>query len=150
MAIITENNGDAGADPAATSYSIALGDVFQGALDTAGDTDLVQVELAADTIYDFALSSPETLNIALIDSAGNQVAGGVLNTSGARIIIAPPAGGTYYIKIYNPAGDSGGDYEISFSENTIPVGTYDEIAAYLTDGYWGDIGMPSMSVRAVF
>ena len=28
MATITENNGDAGADTAAASYSIALGDVF--------------------------------------------------------------------------------------------------------------------------
>ena len=79
MAIITENNGAAGADPASASDSIALGDVFQGALNSAGDADLVQVELSAGT---------------------------------------------------------GSDYEISLSENTIPVGTYDEIAAYLTEGYW--------------
>ncbi len=136
MAIITENNGDAGADPADTNYSIALGDVFLGALDSAGDTDLVRVELSADTIYDFALSSAETLDIDLIDSAGNEVAGGVRNTSGATIITSPPEGGTYYIRIYDPAGDSGGEYEVSFTENTIPVGTYDEIAAYLVSGYW--------------
>ena len=136
MATITENNGDAGADPAATSYSIALGDVFQGTLDSAGDTDLVQVELSADTIYDFGLSSPETLYIALVDADGNLVVDGALNTSGARIIISPPADGVYYIGIYGPSEGSGGDYEISFGENTIPVGTYDEIAAYLTEGYW--------------
>ena len=136
MATITENNGDAGADPAATSYSIALGDVFQGTLDSAGDTDLVQVELTADTIYDFALSSPEALDIALIDAAGNQVARGVPNASGARIITSPPDSGTYYIRIYGPAGDAAGEYEVAFIENTIPVGSYDDIAAYLVSGYW--------------
>ena len=98
MAIISENNGDAAADPATTSYAIALGDVFQGTLDTADDSDLVQVELSADTIYDFSLSSPETLYIALVDTEGNQVAGGVLNSSGARIIISPPASGTKWRK----------------------------------------------------
>ena len=136
MAIITENNGDAGADPASTSYSIALGDVFQGTLDSAGDADLVQVELSADTIYDFSLSAEETTSFALVDSAGNQVARGAVNSSGSRLIISPPADATYYIRVSNPASNSGGDYEISFIENTIPVGTYDDIAAYLTEGFW--------------
>ena len=136
MAIIRENNGDAADAPADTSYSIALGDVFQGTLSPTDVIDLVQVELSADTIYDFSLSSTETLLISLIDSTGDQVAGGVLNSSGARIIISPPAGGTYYIRIYNPADDFSGEYEISLVENTIPVGTYDDIAAYLTDGFW--------------
>ena len=38
MAIIKEDNGDASASTE-TQYTVSLGDVFQGTLDTAGDTD---------------------------------------------------------------------------------------------------------------
>ena len=58
------------------------------------------------------------------------------NASGARIITSPPDSGTYYIRIYGPAGDAAGEYEVAFVENTIPVGSYDDIAAYLVSGYW--------------
>ena len=146
MATIIENNGDAGAEPDNTSYSIALGDVFQGTLDTVDDRDLVQIELSADTIYDVRLQSdaaPAKLNefekfiqLVLYDSVGNQVLTGSYISYGSLLIFQPPVSGTYYIAVHSPYKGVSGDYEVTVIENTIPVGTYDEIAAYLTDGYW--------------
>lgn len=146
MATIIENNGDAGAEPDNTSYSIALGDVFQGMLDTVDDRDLVQIELSADTIYDVRLQSdaaPAKLNdlekfiqLVLYDSVGDQVFNGSHISYGSLLIFQPPVSGTYYIGVHSPYKGVSGDYEVTVIENTIPVGTYDEIAAYLTDGYW--------------
>ena len=146
MATIIENNGDAGSTPENTSYSIALGDIFQGTLETVDDRDLIQIELSADTIYDIRLhsdSAPAKLNdyekliqLVLYDSAGNHILYGTGIAYGSLFIYSPPVTGTYYIEVHSPFKGVSGDYEVSVVENTIPVGTYDEIAAYLTDGFW--------------
>ena len=146
MATIIENNGDAGSTPENTSYSIALGDVFQGTLETVDDRDLIQIELSAETIYDIRLHSdaaPAKLNdheklfqVVLYDSDGDRVVSGVGIAYGSLLIHQPPVTGTYYLKVHSPFKGVSGDYEVSVVENTIPVGTYDEIAAYLTDGFW--------------
>ena len=146
MATIIENNGDAGSTPENTSYSIALGDVFQGTLEAVDDRDLIQIELDADTIYDIRLHSdaaPATLDdyekliqVVLSDSEGNRIVKGLGVAYGSLVIHQPPVTGTYYLEVHSPYKNVSGDYELSVVENTIPVGTYDEIAAYLTDGFW--------------
>ena len=49
-------------------------------------------------------------------------------------------GGTYYIEVFAHRydGNHGNliNYEVSVDENTIPIGTYDDLADYLTDGFW--------------
>ena len=135
MATIRENNGDASADPA-TTYTIALGDIFQGTLDPAEDEDWIGVELTAGTIYDFTLSGVDSAQFELFDSTGNSIVHGGVTTSGAKLIFSPDATATYYIHAASSDGAFSGDYELSFVENTIPVGSYDEIADYLTDGFW--------------
>ena len=146
MATIIENNGDAGSTPENTSYSIALGDIFQGTLETVDDRDLIQIELSAETIYDIRLHSdaaPAKLDdheklfqVVLYDSDGDRVVSGVGIAYGSLLIHQPPVTGTYYIEVHSPFKGVLGDYEVSVVENTIPVGTYDEIANYLTEGYW--------------
>ena len=135
MATIRENNGDAGAD-SGTTYTISLGDVFQGTLDPAGDEDWISVELTAGTIYDFTLSGVNSALFVLFDSTGNRIVQGGVTSSGAKLIFSPDATATYYIQAASSDGAFSGDYELSLVENTIPVGSYDEIADYLTDGFW--------------
>ena len=135
MAIIRENDGDAGAD-SGTRYTLSLGDVFQGTLDPANDKDWVRVELTAGTIYDITLTGVESAQLQLLDSEGNHVVSGGSLPSGAKLIFSPAASGTYYINAGSNDNDYSGDYEITLVENTIPTGTYDEIADYLTDGFW--------------
>ena len=44
--------------------------------------------------------------------------------------------GIHYISVSGINRDYLADYDISIVENTTPAGTYDEIANYLTDGFW--------------
>ena len=132
MSTIIENNGDASAD-IGTLYSISLGDVFQGTLDPADDKDWVKVELTAGTIYDITLSGVESAQLQLLDSEGNHVVSRGSLPSGSKLIFSPAASGTYYINAGSSNNDYSGDYELSLVENTIPTGTYDEIADYMTE-----------------
>ena len=134
MAVIKEDRGDAGVG-ADTTYALSLGDVFQGTLDAAADEDWLKVELNAETIYDFTLRSVASAVLALFDEAGNRIVSGAFGPDGARLIFSPDVTGTYYLQMGSYDGSFSGDYELSLVENTIPVGSYDEIAEYLTDGY---------------
>lgn len=142
MATIRENNGDASFG-SGTTYTISLGDVFEGTLDPAEDKDWVKVELTAGTIYDFTLSGVDLAEFVLFDSDGNlivlsgspRVPDGV-TPSGAKLIYSPKVTGTYYIHVGSTQSDYSGEYELSLVENTIPEGSYNEIADYLSDGYW--------------
>ena len=139
MATIRENNGDASANTEA-AYTVSLGDVFQGTLDPAADKDWVKVELTAGTIYDFTLTGVDSAEFRIFDSSGSYIVSGGVIPSGAKLIFSPAATGTYYIHVASTDSDHSGDYEISLLENTIPEGTYDDIADYLTGGFWEWIG----------
>ena len=134
MANIRENNGDA-SENTGTSYTIVLGDVFQGMLDQAADKDWVKIELTAETVYDITLTGVESARLKLLDSAGNHIISGGVITSGSKLIFSPTVSGTYYIHVASEDSDHSGEYELSVIENTIPEGSYDEVADYLTDGF---------------
>ena len=137
MATIKENNGDAGADTG-TRYAIALGDVFQGTLDPAGDKDWIRVELTAGTVYDITLTGLASTEPWFYDSAGNRITsdGTVFLSSAKKLIIGPTVTGTYYIHVGSEQSDHSGNYELALVEYLVPEGTYDEIADYLTDSHW--------------
>ena len=136
MAIRKENNGDALAT-ASTGYSIALGDNFQGTFESADDVDWIEVELSAGTVYDIRLRGSDWLHLDLLDAAGTPVISGSRVSANSRLIIyTPDVSGIYYIKA--SAGfdtQEGSGYAVSIIENEIPVGTYDEVARFMTDGY---------------
>ena len=136
MAVIKEDKGDAGAD-AQTQYTLSLGDIFQGTLDSADDKDWIKVELSAETIYDFTLTGVDSAELPLFDVSGNWIVSGGYTPSGTKLIFSPPVSGTYYIGVGSYDDAVTGGYELALTENTIPLGSYDEIAEYLTDGYWG-------------
>ena len=139
MATINENDNDAGAG-VETQFEISMGDSFQGTLATAEDEDWVRVELDAGTIYDISQTDGDDLRLSFLDSEGNLIIDGYTRGAGEKIIFSPDESGTYYIKINNKDNEAAGEYEISLAENTIPIGTYDELADYLTDGWWEDNG----------
>ena len=67
MAIIREDNGDAGAN-SGMQYALSVGDSFQGSLNPVNGNDWLRVELTAETIYDIILNG--------VYSTGRQPAGG--------------------------------------------------------------------------
>ena len=135
MATINENGNDAAAD-SGTQYTIALGDVFKGALDSAHDEDVVRVELDAETIYDISQTGGKNARLSIFDSQGNPFIDGFSRPAGAKVIFSPDKSGTYYIGIFNNNNEATGEYEISLSENTTPIGTYDDLADFLTETSW--------------
>ena len=144
MAVVNENNNDAGAG-VATQYRISMGDSFQGTLATTDDVDWVRAELDADTIYDINQTDGEDVRLSLLDAAGNRIINERL--PGDKIIFSPDQSGTFYIRITSRNDEEAGEYEVSLTENTIPIGTYDDIADYLTDGWWEDsLGIPGHPV----
>ncbi|MCY4153763.1 MAG: hypothetical protein OXF58_00355 [Gammaproteobacteria bacterium] len=80
--------------------------------------------------------------LTLFDADGNHIVSGSRPSvpdgdipSGAKLIYSPKVTGTYYILAGSEDSTFSGDYELALVENTIPVGSYDEIADYLTDGF---------------
>ena len=140
MATITETNGDAGQD-SSTQYTLSLGDIFQGVHDTRQDIDRIRVELSSDTIYNFTLrTETESIRFKLVDSEEGLHLHSQFNPSGSTLIYNPTVSGTFYIDIFSFDNNYPLDYEIEFTENTIPIGTYDDLADYITDGYRENLG----------
>jgi serralysin len=133
-----------GADAAAstaTAYTISVGDTFTGSISGAGDHDWIRVTLTAGTNYTItqtgtSLSDP-LLNLR--NSAGtvlatNDDSGGTLNS---LISFTATTSGTYYIDA-GAFGSNFGGYAVGITASApLPTYTLDQIAAQLTNGYWG-------------
>ena len=148
---LKENNGDAvaGVD---TQYTMSVDEIFQGTLNPTShedgnwndDTDWIRIELTAGTIYKFSIAGIAVAEdtwffLSLLDSSGDNIFSTVYGFGSDAVIDVHrvSATGTYYLKV--EGGDDNTDvwdYEVSVVENTTPEGTYDEIANYLTDGFW--------------
>ena len=126
MAIIKEDNGDARSD-SGTQYTLSVGDIFQGHIDPS-DEDWIQVELTRGVIY-YIPQGAVWADVGYIDSGGNYIE---YEFGGTRGAFRAEVNGTHFIRL---SSNQLTDYEITILENTIPVGTYDEIAYQLTDGY---------------
>ena len=138
------------ADSIATTYSMQVGDTFQGTLGSAGDRDWVAVTLQAGQTYEINLSGAPSGSgtladpyLRLYDASGTQVA---FNDDGgpsydSALTFTASSGGTYYVAAgaYNDAYS--GTYQMSVNAVAPPqVASLDELANYLTDGYWNDQG----------
>ena len=138
MATITENNGDAAPDTG-TQYIITPGDVFQGALDSIDDMDWARIELTAGNFHGITLNGPDSLILQIFDPEGNEVSFIYYVASKSMLVFKPTVSGAYYISISISSEniDNMADYNFSVIEIIPPPeGTYDEIADYLTDGFW--------------
>ncbi|MEL6531968.1 MAG: M10 family metallopeptidase C-terminal domain-containing protein [Pseudomonadota bacterium] len=133
-----------------TEYDMAVGDTFAGRLNGAGDRDWVEITLSAGTAYQFNLISgtdgegmPDPF-LRLYDASGtllefNDDGGAGLES---RLNFTAADTGTYYLSAAGWADQAGGSYLMSASLNTgaSPEGSLDQLADYLTDGFWEDFG----------
>ena len=133
MAVIKENNGDASVDTE-TQYTLSPGDVFQGTLASDTDEDWIRLSLTAETTWNITLTGVDAAYLALYDDSGEEIIDSFSCSDGVALVYRPIVTGTYYVSVTVWQGV--GDYEIALTENTLPEGTHDEIADYLTDGYW--------------
>lgn len=149
-AVITETS-DA-PSTTATGYSINAGDTFVGSLTAGSDTyDVVAVTLTAGDSYEIALSGvgsgAGTLGdpyLSLLNSSGTQVGFNDDGGPGLDSLLSFTATytGTYYLVASSFLQGSTGTYRMSVTEVAPPtppsVASLDELANYLTDGYWND------------
>ena len=135
---------------AGTPYTIGVGDSFEGTLDTAGDRDWIAIELTEGQLYTFSMqgapSGVGTLDdpyLYLYDASGDLVAQNDDGGTGYDSLLGYIAetSGTYYIEAAAYGDGYAGSYLIQSAESEpAEPGTLDELATYLSDGYWIDNG----------
>ncbi len=127
----------------ATPYSLAPGDSFSGTIGAGDTSDWIAINLVAGEDYAFYLggsgSGAGTLSdpyLEIYDSAGTRIAA---NDDGAGnlesfIGLTATYTGTYYIAA-DAFGTNTGTYWLATAQ--VPAdGTLDDLADYLTDGFW--------------
>lgn len=127
------------------TVTMSVGDEFLGGL-TMGDRDLVAVTLVAGQTYqiDLAGTGPSAVQdtyLRVLDSAGNVVR---FNDDAvglnSQLIFTPSVGGTYYLSAGAFNDGYAGTYRLAITEYTPPpppaVATLDQLANFLTDGFW--------------
>ena len=133
-------------DSILTTNSMSTGDTFSGTLSQSGDEDWIAISLTAGEQYQFALDGG-TLGdplVRLFDAQGNQVAANDDGGPGLNALLVHTATstGTYYV-VADAFSTQTGSYTLSVTDSTTPpdptgTGTLDELALYLTEGFWGN------------
>lgn len=146
--------GDAPAD-ATTPYRIAPGDSFAGTIGFGGDGDVIAVTLVAGRSYQFDMTGDLDTVLHLFDPSGTRVAlnddYGSINHS--RITFRATTSGVHYLGAQGYWSDDTGSYRITAVQtagNGTGTGssrilTMDQIADYLTTGFWADQGQAPRS-----
>lgn len=135
---------------ASTTVTLTIGTSVNGALNTLSDRDWFAVDLVAGKRYSIsldgvvygsygALSDPY---LRLRDASGNVVkldddGGAGLNS---LLTWTASATGQYYLDVGAFADSGSGGYRLSISESTISKYSLDQIASFLTEGYWDGSG----------
>ncbi|AZV78704.1 hypothetical protein EBB79_13025 [Parasedimentitalea marina] len=147
QAVLTETT-DA-PDDIYTSYVMDVGDSFSGNLETIDDVDWVYFEVLGHGNYSFTLSGASSdsgtlfdpflriyryggLGEIALDNDGGSGTDSALN----NIYLSM---GTYIIEAGSNLGLYSGSYQITVEVGSLAVlGTLDELAEYMTDGFWQD------------
>ena len=132
MTTINEYEHDAAATTG-TRYSIEPSDIIQGELISNQDKDWFRITLHKGITYEIRLSDLTQGQISLKNENAVTVQGSNAEINGARLVINPAESATYYIEIHSNNQESG-SYQIRIEQER-PVGTYQDIADYLVEGY---------------
>ena len=131
-----------------TTGQLTVGGQASSAIDFAGDHDWYAITLTAGTSYLFnlngtGLGGPADMYLSLYNSGSSLIAfnDDFGNSTNSQIRYTATVSGTYYLDAAVFGDQSAGAYTISASQApAIPIYTLDQIASYLTDGYWGGSG----------
>ncbi|WP_461307882.1 M10 family metallopeptidase C-terminal domain-containing protein, partial [Albidovulum sp.] len=135
--------GDAAAGTG-TSYTIGIGDRFDGTISSTSDTDWVRVSLTAGQSYVFSVwgtglaAGLDDSVLTLYNASGAQIAfnDDVFAAGGnyfSQIEFTAATSGTYYLGVAGYGGATG-SYRLQTSTN---VYTLDEVVTQLTEFGWG-------------
>lgn len=135
-----------------TPYSVSVGNAFYGTL-SAGDRDWVQITVTGGTAVQLSMNGVSLSDpyLRLYDSSGNYISyNDDIDTSGGNynssLWLQVAETTTFYVAAgsYNDSGS--GTYQL-YATNQTPLPTYnnDQIALYLTNGYWTDTGRSQRS-----
>jgi len=125
----------------ATAYVMGVGDTFSGSIGSSGDQDYVRINLQAGQTYTINLNGVGLSDpyLRLLDGSGNLIeadddGGPGLNSS---ITFTATSSGNYYLSA-EAFGSNTGSYQMTVTQPAPPeVGNLDELANFLTHGYWG-------------
>ena len=127
MATVRENSSADAAANAQTTYSLAVGDTFNGVFDDKRDKDWVRVDLVEGKTYEIHLagagnnSGADTI-LRVFNSSGEQVAVNddsdfATGQLDSRLSFTPDSSGVYYLSaglyLGNPAQDHAGAYTLT-------------------------------------
>ena len=135
---------------ASTSFSIAVGAPLDGVLEAKTDHDWYVVKLVAGTRYRITLdglafsdyASLEDPYIYLRDSSGNLLKQDDDGGPGRDSLLnwIAPSSGLYFLDVGAWNEDYVGGYRLAISEFTTPAYSLDQIADFLTTGFWNSGG----------
>ena len=128
-----------------TTVELAVGETYDGELETTGDRDWIRVELEAGQRYEISLdgSGDTPLSdplVRLYDAAGNLLAVNDDGGPGLNSLLAYTAQttGVYYIEVDAFSGAYTGGYTVGLDVvEPLEEYTYEQIANFLSQGYWG-------------
>ncbi|SMP05991.1 M10 family metallopeptidase [Shimia sagamensis] len=131
-----------------TPYSISVGDTFQGTINNT-DLDYIAIDLVAGEFYQVAVSGDDP-RLWVLDSNGDAFEyNDDIDYNGGNfdsfLTFEATYSGTYYFAVngYNAVASS---YSLSVDTFTpIADGSVQDMADYLTSGYWTDNGGTSRS-----
>ncbi|WP_294228464.1 M10 family metallopeptidase [uncultured Shimia sp.] len=131
-----------------TPYSISVGDTFQGTIDST-DVDLIAITLVAGEFYQVAVSGDDP-RLWAADSNGDVIDfNDNIDSSGGNfdsfLTFEATYSGTYYFAV-NGHNTVASSYSLSVDTFTpIADGSVQDMADYLTSGYWTDTGRAARS-----
>lgn len=137
-------------DDLSTPYKINLGDTFFGRL-TSSDFDFVGLNVVAGETYEIALTrigadAIEDPFTALLSDSGSLLTSDDDGGPGLSSLMVYTATytGVVYVVADTFTSQENGTYAIAVTAGTPPapppVGTFSEMADYLTDGHWQESG----------
>ncbi|MBF9034425.1 hypothetical protein HKCCE2091_09250 [Rhodobacterales bacterium HKCCE2091] len=145
-ATITEVAGADAAGDTGTVYGMAAGDAFLGGIGHIGDRDWVAIHLVEGQTYDIAADGTGAAALIdpilrLRDGNGRLIAEDDDSGPGRNALMTYTAAatGTYYLDIGAWDDAYTGDYILTaaIDDGGIDSGTLDQMATFLTHGYWG-------------
>lgn len=134
----------------ATTNTMTVGDTFSGTLETLGDDDWIAVYLSQGQRYSIDLlaagSGQGTLSdsyLRIHDGWGSLISQNDDGGAGydSRATFTATSTGNYFISARAYADSGTGTYKVQVSNApALSDGTLDQLASFLTDGYWNANG----------